>query len=82
MGGKGHERSVYRRTDGWAEKRNNAGRAGGVYKTQGEAVKAARRTLRREGGGELIIMGRDGRIRSKDTIAPRNDRNPPPDREH
>lgn len=83
MGGKGRDRSVYRKSGGeWAEKRNDASRAGGIYKTQGQAVDAARRTLQREGGGELIVMGRDGKIRSKDTVAPGNDPNPPRDREH
>jgi hypothetical protein len=38
--------------------------------------------LHNQGGGELTTMGRDGRIRSKDTIAPGNDPNPPKDQEH
>lgn len=79
---KGRDRTVYGKDDQWAEKRNDAGRAGGIYKTQGEAVDAARQTLHKQGGGELIIKGRDGRIRSKDTIPPGKDPNPPRDREH
>ena len=82
MGGKRRDRTVFRKTEGWAEKRNDAERAGGIYKTQGEAVEAARKTLQKHGGGELIIKGRDGRIRSKDTIAPGRDPYPPRDREH
>jgi hypothetical protein len=82
MGGKGRDRTVYRKPDGWAEKRNDAGRAGGIYKTQGEAIEAAKQTLHKQGGGELIVMGRDGRIRSKDTITPGRDPYPPRDREH
>jgi len=82
MGGKGRDRTISRRPDAWAQKRNDAGRAGGVYKTQGEAIRAAAETLRKQGGGELIVKGRDGRIRSKDTIAPGRDPNPPRDREH
>jgi hypothetical protein len=82
MGGKGRDRTVSRRPEGWAQKGNDAGPAGGVYKTQGEAIKAAAATLRKQGGGELIIKGRDGRIRSKDTIPPGRDPNPPRDREH
>lgn len=31
---------------------------------------------------ELTTMGRDGQIRSKDTIKPGNDPNPPKDTEH
>ena len=38
--------------------------------------------LRNQGGGELTIKRPDGRIRSKDTIAPGNDPNPPKDKEH
>jgi hypothetical protein len=79
---KGRDRTVYHKEGGWAEKRNDAGRAGGIYKTQDDAVRAARETLRNQGGGELIVKGRDGRIRSKDTIPPGRDPNPPRDREH
>jgi hypothetical protein len=82
MGGKARDRTIYRKPEGWAEKRNDATRAGGVYKTQGEAIEAAKQTLHKQGGGELIIKGRDGRIRSKDTIPPGRDPYPPRDREH
>jgi hypothetical protein len=82
MGGKGRDRTVSKRDDGWAQKRNDAGRAGGIYETQESAIRAAKSSLKREGGGELIVKGRDGRIRSKDTIPPGRDPNPPRDREH
>ncbi len=74
---------VYRRTDGsWANKRNDADRASSVHRTQREAEKAAREMLKNQGGGELTTKGIHGQIRSKDTIAPGNDPNPPRDREH
>jgi hypothetical protein len=38
--------------------------------------------LQNQGGGELITKGVDGKIRSKDTISPGNDPNPPKDKEH
>ena len=38
--------------------------------------------LRDSGGGELTTMGVDGRIRSKDTVAPGRDPYPPKDTEH
>lgn len=38
------------------------------FKTQAEAVKAARRRLETSGGGELVVKGRDGRIRLQNTI--------------
>ena len=80
---KKQDRMVYRRQDGhWANQRNDAERASSLHRTQAEAESAAREMLRNQGGGELTTAGRDGRIRSKDTIAPGNDPNPPRDREH
>lgn len=80
---KGNDRMVYRRADGqWANKRNDSDRASTVHTTQAGAEETARRMLRRQGGGELTTKGRNGRIRSKDTIAPGHDPNPPRDREH
>jgi hypothetical protein len=38
------------------------------FKTQAEAVKAGRRQIQGSGGGELIVKGRDGMIRSQNTI--------------
>lgn len=75
---KGRDRIVSRRPDGsWANKRNDAGKASSVHATQAEATQAAREMLARQGGGEMSIQGRDGRIRDKDTIAPGNDPCPP-----
>lgn len=80
---KGRDRTVYRRKDGkWVNKRNDSNKASSIHDTQKEAVNAARRMLHSQGGGELTIKGRDGVIRSKDTIAPGNDPNPPKDKEH
>ncbi len=80
---KRRDRSVFRRPDGdWVNKRNDAGRASSLHRTQREAEKAARDMLRNQGGGELTTHGVDGRIRSKDTIEPGNDPFPPRDREH
>lgn len=79
---KGRDRTVYRDEDGnWANKRNDAGKASSVHSTQREAEQTARRMLHNSGGGELTTKGRDGQIRSKDTIGG-NDPNPPRDREH
>jgi len=76
-------RTVYRRSDGeWVNKRNDASKASSVHDTQKDAQDAARDMLQKSGGGELTTMGVDGRIRSKDTIAPGNDPNPPRDTEH
>ncbi len=80
---KGRDRTVYKRDDGkWVNKRHDADRASSLHDTQREAEKAARDMLKNQGGGELITKGLDGRIRSKDTIVPGSDPNPPKDREH
>ena len=65
---------------GWDVKKPGAGRSSGHFKTQGEAIDRARRIVTREGGGEVRIHGRDGRIRDSDTIRPGNDPHPPKDR--
>lgn len=81
--GKGHDRTISQRDDGkWQNKRNDASRATSVHRTQREAVDAAKENLQNQGGGELTTLGRDGQIRSKDTIPPGNDPNPPKDKEH
>lgn len=74
---------VSRRPDGtWENKRNDANRASSLHDSQQKAVEAARQMLQNQGGGELTTKARYGRIRSKDTIAPGHDPNPPEDREH
>jgi len=76
-------RIVYRNSDGdWANKKLGADKAGSLHGTQSAAEKSARSMLKSSGGGELITKGRDGLIRSKDTIPPARDPNPPKDREH
>jgi hypothetical protein len=52
-----------------------------VHDTQAEAAAAAKQRLLDAGGGDLSIKGRDGKIRSKDTIG-RADPLPPRDKEH
>jgi len=80
---KGRDRTISRRPDGsWENKRNDADRASSVHSTQGAAEKAAREMLKNQGGGELTTKGESGKIRSKDTIPPGNDPNPPRDKEH
>jgi uncharacterized protein YdaU (DUF1376 family) len=80
---KPQDRTVFRRDDGkWANKRNDASRASSVHDTQAEANTAAKEMLQNRGGGERTTLGRNGRIVSKDTIAPGNDPLPPRDREH
>jgi len=39
-----------------------------TFKTQRDAEQAARRQLASSGGGELVVKGRDGRVRRQNTI--------------
>ncbi len=80
---KSRDRTVFRRPDGtWVNKRNDADAASSLHKTQQDAVHAAKEMLQNQGGGELIIKGVDGKIRSKDTIPPGHDPCPPKDTEY
>ncbi|WP_197729420.1 DUF2188 domain-containing protein [Rhizobium leguminosarum] len=45
-------------------------------------MSSAKDKITNQGGGELTVKGRDGRIRSKDTLGGGNDPNPPTDKEH
>jgi hypothetical protein len=71
-------RIVQKRDDGdWEVVKPGASRASAVAPTQQEVINRGRGILGNDGGGELVIKGRDGKIRAKDTIAPGNDPNPP-----
>ena len=77
-----NDRTVFRRSDQkWANKRDGAKRATSLHEKQSDAAAAAKQNLLKSGGGELKIKGRDGKIRSKDTIG-KSDPNPPIDKEH
>lgn len=51
------------------------------HQTQANTERAAKRDIRPQ-GGEVVIHGRDGRIRDKDTMSPAKDPNPPKDTKH
>lgn len=76
------QRHVVRDEDSWVVKKPGAERVSSRHDTQREADQRAAEILRNAGGGERLTHGRDGKIRSKDTIAPGNDPNPPRDKEH
>ncbi len=70
---KGGNRTVYRRSDGmWVNKRSNSEEVTGVHPTRRKAIEEVKWNLMAEGGGELTIIGEDGRIHSIDTISPGN----------
>lgn len=67
---------------GWAVKKPGSDRASAITRTQQEAERKAKTFVSNEGGGEVRIHGRDGRIRDSDTVPPGNDPNPPKDKRH
>jgi hypothetical protein len=76
------QRHVTKDGDDWVVRKPGAERVSARLDTQREADQRAAEILRNAGGGERITHGVDGKIRSKDTIAPGNDPNPPKDKEH
>jgi hypothetical protein len=50
------------------------GSVGGQFRIQAEAEQAARQDLLSSGGGELVVKGRDGKVRSQNTIGRRDPR--------
>jgi hypothetical protein len=56
---------------GWAVEKEDRERVSDLLGTQAEAMTRAREIIRNLGGGELIVKGRDGEIRLKDTVAGR-----------
>ena len=65
---------------GWDVKAPSSTRRSSHHDTQADAIDRAREIVGNSGGGEIVIHGRDGRIRDSDTVAPGNDPNPPRDR--
>lgn len=62
---------------GWKTTRSGASRAGFTGATQAEVYEQVRDSLKGAAGGEISVQGRDGKIREKNTIAPKPDKNPP-----
>lgn len=58
---------------GWDVVKPGASRSSSHQSTQQEAIDRARVIVRNDGGGEVRIHGRNGRIRDSDTIEPGND---------
>lgn len=54
------------RDGNWAVQRENAARASSLHRTQADAIAAGRQIARAE-RTELVIHGRDGKIRDKDS---------------
>ncbi len=58
---------IVQRDEGWGTLREGGQRATQVYNTQAEAIRAGR-DMARQGQGELLIHGQDGRIRARDLV--------------
>lgn len=57
---------VLKREDGWAVRGEGNSRDTSHHSTKGEAIDAAREIARNQ-SSEVVIHGRDGRIREKDS---------------
>ncbi len=75
--GKGKSQHVVPTDRGWAVKTGGESKARKTFATQADAIKAGR-TIARKDGSELVIHGRDGRIREKNSYG--NDPFPPRDK--
>jgi hypothetical protein len=75
-----NERHVVPNPSGGWDVRAPDGRPSSAHtKTQGDAIDRARGIVGNSGGGEVVIHGRDGRIRDSDTVPPGRDPLPPRD---
>lgn len=76
---KGKNQHVVPRTDGWAVKSEGSSKASVIKPTQEKAIKEAVKIAKNQ-KSEVVIHGRDGKIRDKDSYG--NDPNPPKDKQH
>lgn len=56
---------------GWDVVKEGHLRATGFAKTKDEAVKKARTMIQREGGGEVRVLNKQGKITDSNTVRPR-----------
>jgi len=75
----GKNQHVVQHEKGWAVRGAGNERVTAVFGTQAEAIDAGRRIAENQ-SSELLVHGRDGRIRSKDSFG--HDPVPPRDKEH
>ena len=75
----GKNQHVVKRGKGWAVKGEGNVRDSSQHRTQQNAINAAIRTARKE-ESEVVIHGRDGKIRDRDSYG--NDPCPPKDKKH
>lgn len=74
---------VTKKQDGtWKALKENASKASGVFDTQRQAEKEAKRLSHNSGGGEVRIQDKTGKFRDSDTVPPGKDSFPPRDRKY
>jgi uncharacterized protein YdaT len=76
---KGKNQHVTKHPEGWQVKGAGNGKASVITDTQKKAIEKAREIAINQ-GSEVVIHGRDGKIRDKDSYG--NDPNPPKDQKH
>jgi uncharacterized protein YdaT len=76
---KGKNQHVTKHPEGWQVKGERNEKATAVVQTQKEAIERAREIAIRQ-QSEVVIHGRDGKIRDKDSYG--NDPNPPVDKKN
>jgi|GEM_PF-107275 len=79
---KGSDRYVVKHGDGWAVKAPGASRVSAIAPTQKQAEARAKEIVKKQGGGEVHVHGRDGKIRDSDTVKKGRDPFPPRDKKH
>lgn len=67
---------------GWDVTKPGGKRASSHHDTQHDAIDRAKQIVANDGGGEVRIHGRNGRIRDSDTVPPGRDPHPPRDKKH
>ncbi len=70
------------KSGGWKVVKPGGKRASATAPTQAAAEKRAKQIVKNQGGGEVRVHRRDGRVRDSDTVRPGNDPNPPKDKKH
>lgn len=65
---KGENLHVIPRIEGWAVRSENRTRPTSIHSSQREAIDAARKLAKRTAASQLVIHGRDGRIKERDTF--------------
>ena len=75
----GKNQHVVKNNDGWSVKGENNSKATSNHATQKEAISRAREIAKNQ-KSEVVIHGRDGKIRNKDSYG--NDPHPPRDNKH